>query len=144
MFKVQVIDDGANAKCKLRFMHSILSARCASMQEMHAMLDWRFSGGAAATELNLAHRPGLMRIYFTNKSLPYPLDGYTTPIEIDPTDLLVIPYDLNWLEVLCSRVDVPVPSDGIKVSNSVPQRMKVTLIKTELESSSNVRVLTKD
>ena len=89
------------------------------MQEMHAMLDWRFSSGASGTELNLAHHPGLMRIFFTNSSLPFPLDGYTTPIDISPADLLEIPYDSNWLEVLRSRVDMPVPSGGIGVSNSV-------------------------
>jgi hypothetical protein len=38
------------------------------MEEMHALLDWRFPGGAADTELSLAHRPGLMRIYFINRS----------------------------------------------------------------------------
>jgi hypothetical protein len=118
VFKLRAIDDGVNVKCKLRFTHCILSARCASMQEMHAMLDWRFSNGASGTEL-LAHHPGLMRIFFTNSSLPFPLDGYTTPIDISPADLLEIPYDSNWLEVLRSRVDIPVPSGGIGVSNSV-------------------------
>lgn len=91
------------------------------MQEMHTMLDWRFANGATGTELNLAHLPGLMRIYFTNKSLPFPLDGYTTPIDIDPADLLARPYDSNWLELLRSRVDMPVPSGGIRVSNLANQ-----------------------
>ena len=88
------------------------------MEEMHALLDWRFPGGAADTERNLAHRPGLMRIYFINSSLPFPLDGYTTPIDIEPVHLLNMPYDLNWLEVLRYRVDTPIPSGGIVVSNS--------------------------
>ena len=60
-----------------------------------------------------------MRIYFTNKSLPFPLDGYTTPIDIVPADLLEIPYDSNWLEVLRSRVDMAVPSGGIGVRKSI-------------------------
>jgi len=89
------------------------------MEEMHAMMDWRFPTGATATELNLAHHPGLMRIYFTNISLPFPLDGYTTPMEAKPANLLAIPYDFNWLKVLRSRVDMPVPSGGITVSDSV-------------------------
>jgi len=88
------------------------------MEEMHALLDWRLPGGASDTEMNLAHRPGLMRIYFINSSLPFPLDGYTTPIDIEPVHLLKMPYDPNWLEVLHSRVDMPVPSGGIGVSNS--------------------------
>jgi len=91
------------------------------MEEMHTLLDWRFPGGAADTELSLAHRPGLMRIYFINRSLPFPFDVYTTPIDIEPVHLLKIPYDSNWLEVLRSRVDMPVPSGGIRVSNSVNQ-----------------------
>jgi hypothetical protein len=113
----QLIDDGINVQFNIAFTHSIKSARCASMEEMHALLDWRFTNGAITTEYNLAHRPGLMRMYFSNKSLPFPLDGYTTPIDIEPAKLLKIPYDPNWLEVLHSRVDMPIPSGGIKVSS---------------------------
>jgi hypothetical protein len=113
----RLIDDGINAKFKIRFTHSIKSARCASMEEMHAIMDWRFVDGAIATEWNLAHRPGLMRIYFSNTSLPFPIERYTTPIDIEPADLLAIPYDPNWLEVLRSRVDMPIPSGGIQVSS---------------------------
>jgi hypothetical protein len=113
----QLIDDGINALFKIRFTHSIKSARCASMEEMHALLDQRYLGGAIATERTLAHRPGLMRIYFSNTSIPFPLDGYTTPIDIEPADLLEIPYDPNWLKVLRSRVDMPIPSAGIQVSS---------------------------
>lgn len=89
------------------------------MEEMHTLMDWRFPGGAADTERNLAHRPGLMRIYFTNNSIPFPLDGYTTPMEIRRYNLLMNPYDPNWLEELRSQVDMPVPPGGIKVRNSV-------------------------
>jgi hypothetical protein len=117
--KAQLIDDGINTLLKIRFTHSIKSARCASMEEMHAIMDRRFLGGATATEWNLAHRPGLMRIYFTNTSLPFPLDGYTTPMDIEPADLLTIPYDPNWLEALRSRMDMPIPSGGIHSSSNV-------------------------
>jgi hypothetical protein len=118
----RLIEDGINAQVEIKFTHSIKSAGCASMEEMHALLDWRYPSGATATEYTLAHRPGLMRIYFSNPSLPYPIDGYTTPIDIEPADLLAIPYDPNWLEVLRSRVDMPIPSGGIRVSSfSLPE-----------------------
>ena len=122
MFKgPQLVDDGVNAQFEIKFTHSIKSARCASMEEMHAMLDWRFTNGAITTEWALAHRPGLMRIFFSNTSLPFPLDGFTTPVEVEPADLLKIPYDPNWLEVLHSRVDMPIPLGGIKVSSFIFQ-----------------------
>jgi hypothetical protein len=138
----RLIDDGVNTEFTIEFTHSIKSARCASMEEMHAMLDWRFPTGAIATEYTLAHRPGLMRIYFSNASLPYPLDGYTTPIDIEPANLLAIPYDPNWLEVLRSRVEMPIPSGGIQVSSFSLPMMTAILMRCELESSSEVRVLT--
>jgi hypothetical protein len=107
------------------------------MEEMHTLMDWRFSGGAIDTELNLAHRPGLMRIYFTNSSLPFPLDGYTTPINIKPANLLEIPYNPNWLEVLRSQVHMLVPSGGITVSN-------FSRLVSDNDSNSNaIRVLFK-
>jgi hypothetical protein len=120
--KTQDLDDGITVHFEFKFSHSIKSARCASMEEMHAMLDWQFSGGAITTEYTLAHRPGLMRVFFSNASLPPPLDCYTTPMGLEPADLLRIPYDPNWLERLRSQVDIPIPSGGIQVSSfSLPE-----------------------
>ncbi|CAA7268716.1 unnamed protein product [Cyclocybe aegerita] len=109
MTRHKLIDDGEKVQFIFRFTHAIQSARCASMEETHTMLDWRFTAGAQATEMTLAHRPGLMRIYFTNKAFPFPLDGYTTPIDIGPAIIVDIPYDPNWLATLRSRKDMPIP-----------------------------------
>lgn len=75
------------------------------MEEVHTISDWRFKDGALGTEMSLAHRPGLLRILFTNDSFLYPLDHYTTPVNLEPSDLLNIPFKPDWLQWLCSWLE---------------------------------------
>ncbi|KAE9394342.1 hypothetical protein BT96DRAFT_978578 [Gymnopus androsaceus JB14] len=77
----RLIGDGTNTELNIRFIHSIKSARCASMEEVHTISDWRFKDGALGTEMSLAHRPGLLRILFTN-------DGFPTHLIITPPLLI--------------------------------------------------------
>lgn len=101
----RLIGDGAYTELNIRFTHSIKSARCAAMKEVHAISDWRFKDGALGTEMSLAHRPGLMRILFINDGFPFPLDRYTTPINIEPADILNIQFMPNWLQWLRSFLE---------------------------------------
>jgi hypothetical protein len=87
------------------------------MEEMHGIMD--FEGAGSFAEMIRARHTGLMLIHFTNKSLPYPLDCFTIPIEARPANLLTIPYNPHWLEVLRPQMDMPRPTGGIVVSNSV-------------------------
>ena len=103
----RLMDDGVNAELNIRFTHSIKSARCASMKEVHAFSDWRFKDGALGTEMSLAHRPGLLRILFINDGFKFPLDHYTTPVNLEPSDILGIPFKPDWLQWLRSWLEEP-------------------------------------
>lgn len=105
MISSRLIGDGTNTELKIQFTHSIKSARSASMKEVHEFSDSRFKDGALGTEKSLAHRQGLMRILFRNDSFPFPLDHYTTPIDIELSDLLDIPFKPDWLQWLHSWLE---------------------------------------
>lgn len=90
----------------------LLSAECKTMREMHELLDWR-SGpfcGPEVTELTMAHRPGLLRLFVMDVSgiLPPPLDGYTLPTDVSnwPASLYK-KYNPRWLEKLLESIDQP-------------------------------------
>jgi hypothetical protein len=113
----RLIGDGTNTELNIRFTHSIKSARCASMKEVHEFSDSRFKDGALGTEMSLAHRPGLMRILFRNDSFPFPLDHYTTPINIERPDLLGLPFNPDWLQWLHSWLEETTEASEVSKSN---------------------------
>jgi len=108
----RLIDDGANTEVNIRFTHSIKSARCTSMKEVHEISDWRFKDGALETEKSMAHRPGLLRILFINEGFPVPLDHYTTPVNLEPSDILHLPFKPDWLQWLCSWLEEAEATEG--------------------------------
>ncbi|KAF8966122.1 hypothetical protein BDZ97DRAFT_1756822 [Flammula alnicola] len=98
---------GGSRKSRFNYRHSLKSARCASMEEIHSLFDWRYKAGPDLVEFMMAHRPGLMRMLFLDPSLPKPLDHYTAPIDLTVANLL--PYNPNWSAELTYTLNQHLP-----------------------------------
>jgi len=80
---------------KLTFSHSVKTAICTPIAEVHRIVDPKFPmGGYDAVERDLGG-PGVLRVLVFDEGLPSPLDVYTVPTVVE--GVLHTPFQANWL-----------------------------------------------
>jgi len=84
---------------KNKFAYSVKEARVVTVEDVHEMFDWRFPNGYEAMQRTLAPRPGMLKTLVIDEGLPFPLDLYTLPADVDD-DVDRAPWKSNWMRIL--------------------------------------------
>ncbi|KAF8154502.1 hypothetical protein B0H34DRAFT_716753 [Crassisporium funariophilum] len=114
---VQISYPGQNTTSSRTIRYIVKSARCATMDEIHLLLDNKWGGTAeeayAITEVSCSHRLGFLRMIVMDSSgvLPVPFDTFTIPTDIAhfSDEFIQTNYNPDWQRDLLKTFGQPLP-----------------------------------